>query len=562
MDTKLIYIDDSARNKIKSGINLLAKAVSSTLGPRGKTVIIENEYGSDSYRITKDGISVARSIKVNDPIENAVIALARESAAKTNTEAGDGTTTATILTDAIYSAGFNYQSKELNLKIGIDKAVEFAVDLIKNKISRQVNLETNDLKKIAKISANGDEDVATSVSKAFEKVGASGSILVEESPTPKTYVELNDGTQFPSGFYSPYFINGSKAPECTYNNPAILITDKKITAQDMTDIVNIIGYLTGANTPNPRSVPIVIIAEDFDPEIGSLFITNKLRGVLNSVLIKLPPYGEDKQQRAQDLALICDSTLISDSTGITFENFVDSNGHAGICSKITVTQDKTTIIGGAGLENPDTIELKNRLEEQLKDTKPASMEYHQLSARLNSIKGGVAVIRVGAQTETEMKEKRDRVDDAVCAAKAALKDGIVPGSGITLAKVANELYKEIQTYAVDDPIRIGMKIVADALTLPLKKLFENAGIDSFNAQLLAQNSPIEDFVAFDLNEVFRTGETKLSDAAETGIIDPTTVIVNALENAASIASLLLTTNVVIVKEPRDDKPESQQGMYA
>lgn len=581
MDDKIICIDEEVASSIDSAINLFANTVGSTLGPYGKPAILENEYGSNSYKVTKDGVSVARAIKLADPVKNAIISIAKEAAIKTNSNSGDGTTTSTVLMHQIYSKGIKLGSEVRNYRFlnGIKAATANVVDYIKSKsVSIDELAEGDDaktyniLKNIAKISANGDDQIAESIATAFNAVGVNGSILVEDSPTPYTYVDINEGTQFPSGYCSPYFINSTDAPVCEFNDPLIFISDRKIRSSEIHDIITMIGEIPNKLNVDTKQFPIVLIAEDFDPDVIALFATNKLRGALNSVLIKLPAYGDDKVRRANDIGILTNAGgIISESCGVSFKNFWDFKWCTpGTVSRIIVKSDRTTLIGFKLSEkNKELLDSTlNLLEGQLASKELNPTEEYLARGRYNFLRGGIATIKVGANTEIEMKEKRDRIDDAVNSVKAAINGGIIPGGGIVLYEASTQLICPPTDPAAigEDEFNIGYNLLLSSLAAPIKMIIDNSGIvksqdalDYFDEIIAETNEKDLDLMTYDIEKLQSAVHNKTEvfyPALSIGVIDPTSVVVNALENAVSVATTLLSIKSIVVKAPTN-KVENQ-----
>lgn len=543
MNKKMIYLNDDARIKIRTGINTLANVVGSTLGPNGRPVILQKI--GDVYNVTKDGVSVAKEISLPDPVENAGVQLAREAAARTNASAGDGTTTATILADAIYSTGIREGGSEnADIKIGLEKATEFVVDKIITKYASPT--KDDEIHNVAKISANGDEAIADAIAKAFKEVGVDGVVTVEESTTLNTTIEKVEGTQLPAGYASPYFINSEDSTKCVFDRPAICITDTKLS--NIQQLMPILEAAREVGMP-----PVLIIAEDFSPEVLATMVINKAQGLCNVCAVKLTIYGESRHQRAADLATITGATLISEQLGTTFETF--SPTMFGRCSKTIVTSTTTTIVDGAG-DPIEILKLRNSLQNQIEAAEHESFEKIQLTARLNYVKGGVAIIKVGAATQAEMKEKRDRVDDAINAVRAAILEGTVPGGGSTFIRCAMDLREHIDSLATDDPLRPGMRIIERALSAPITRLFSNARIESKLPEIIAKIKNTDEHK----NEVYDIRSGTWGSAYDLGLIDPAAVLTNALINASSIATLLLTTNAVVVTIPEENSSQQNHNM--
>lgn len=535
---KQISLDSKIRDKVLSGLNVLVETVGSTLGPKGRTVILEDDAGRIS--VTKDGVSVAKAITLKDPIENATVQIAKEAALKTNSVAGDGTTTATILQHALVKYAMATGGNPIDVVAGIKFAVDKVINYI-NDMSTPISI--NELDKIAYISSNGDVEIAQSVAAAFNEVGADGVVMVEESNGLSTFVDIVEGTQIPGGYISPYLINQESSTKCILENAKIVITDKKITAADLISISNIVQSAAGA--------PILFVAEDYDTEVTAAFVVNKLQGRCAICAIKLSLYGEDKTQRASDLAVLTGGKLISESLNTTFNEFNPT--WFGTANKVVVSADKTIVIGGQGDEE-EVETLRNQLVTSLEETDKNTFEYRKIKSRITYLDGIVSVIRVGASTGQEMKEKRDRVDDAINAVRSAIKSGWVPGGASTFVRAISQLEDELDNLSHDSIYRTGIKVVINTLLEPIKILFKNAGLSDIELSKCLDKITSDAYIVYDVrNEVW-------GDPLEVGLIDPALVLTSALENAASSAVVLLTTNAVIVNDPDENKKSVHGAM--
>lgn len=529
---KLVY-GDEARAKLKAGVDKLANAVKVTLGPRGREVILEKKWGSPA--VTKDGVSVAKEIELSDPYENMAAQLVKEVASKTADVAGDGTTTATILTQAIYEEGLKAIASGANpvyIKRGIDEAVKVIIEELK-KISKPVS-GRKEIEQVATISANNDPEIGKIIADSMEKVGKDGVITVEESKSAETVLEVTEGMQFDRGYLSPYFVTNPEKMEAVLENPYILIYEKKI--NNIRELLPVLEKVVQTNKP------LLIIAEDVEGEALATLVVNHIKGVLKVCAVKAPGFGERRKAMLQDIAILTSGTAITEDLGIKLESVdLDMLGKA---DKIVVDKDNTTIIGGKG--NPE--DIKARIEQIKKQIETTTSEYdkEKLQERLAKLAGGVAIIKVGAATEAELKEKKDRVDDAVHATKAAVEEGIVPGGGVALYRASRALcnIKEENTDKY-----WGIKIVKNASKVPLKQITYNAG---FEGSVVLEKIKDVDNVNYGFNAA--TGE--YVDMVEAGIIDPTKVVRTALQNAASIAGTMLTAEclVVEIKEKEEKLP--------
>ncbi|MFZ5980693.1 MAG: chaperonin GroEL [Candidatus Zixiibacteriota bacterium] len=527
---KLIEYNVDARNKLKIGVDKLANAVKVTLGPRGRNVALDKKFGSPT--ITKDGVSVAREIELEDNFEDMGAQMVKEVASKTSDIAGDGTTTATIIAQAIFREGLKNVTAGYNpmsIKRGIDMAVVSICEEIK-KMSKPVD-NKNEISQVGTISANNDKQIGDLIAEAMEKVGKDGVITVEESKTAETMLDVVEGMQFDRGYVSPYFVTDPDNMEAVLEDPLILIHDKKIS--NMKDLLPILEKVA------QQGRPMFIIAEDIEGEALATLVVNKLRGTIKVAAVKAPGFGDRRKAMLEDVAILTGGKVISEELGFKLENAVLSD--LGTAKKVNIDKDNTTIVEGAGEKN----EIKARIGQIKKQIEDSTSDYdrEKLQERLAKLAGGVAVINVGAATETEMKEKKARVEDALHATRAAVEEGIVPGGGVAFLRARTKLD---QIKASDEEM-VGVNIVRKALEEPLRQIATNSGVEG---------SIVLDRV---LNEKGAYGYNALTDTYEdlikAGVIDPTKVSRIALENAASIAGLLLTTEAVIT-----DKPEEKKAM--
>lgn len=535
--SKEIMFDVQAREKIMQGVNLLADSVKVTLGPSGKNVMIANGRGAPT--VTKDGVTVAKSIELDDPFANQGAQMLKEAAQKTNDIAGDGTTSVTVLAQAIAREGLKNVAAGANpmeIKTGIDKTVAAMVKALDD-ISIKVTT-TEAVAQVGTISANGDTEIGTMIANAMDKVGQDGVITVEESRTAETTLDVVEGMQFGNGYLSPYFVNNPEKMETLLENPLILLYNHKIsTLQDL------LPHLEYANK-NGR--PILIIAEDVDSEALSTLVINKLRGALNVCAVKAPGYGDSRTNNLKDIAVVVGGELISDELGIKLS---DADPMCmGMAKTVKITKDSTTIIEGAG--NKEDIEaLVAQLKNQLSETE-SQYEKEKLQERIAKLAGGVGVIKVGAATEVEMNEKKDRVDDALHATKAAVEEGIVAGGGTALIRAAGMIADSVK-FDNEDQIT-GSKIVLRAIEEPLRQIAANAGKEP--SVILNKVKELSG------NQGYDARADKFYDLVENGIIDPVKVTKNALKNASSIASMILTTNCVIVEKKENDSTPAMPPM--
>jgi chaperonin GroEL len=537
---KQVIHGEESRAAILRGINQLAEAVKITLGPKGRNVVIDKKFGSPT--ITKDGVTVAKEIELKDALENMGAQMVREVASKTSDVAGDGTTTATVLAQAIFREGVKTVAAGANpmaLKRGIDKAVVRATEEIKR---MKKDVKGDMIAQVGTISANGDSTIGNIIAEAMNKVGKDGVITVEESKTMETSLEVVEGMQFDRGYLSPYFVTDPERMEATLENPLILIHEKKISS--MKDLLPLLEQIA------KMGKPMLIIAEDVEGEALATLVVNKLRGTLNIAAVKAPGFGDRRKAMLEDIAILTGGKVISEDLGIKLENVkLDDLGRA---KKITIDKDNTTIVEGAG-KHADIEGRVKTLRAQIEDTS-SDYDREKLQERLAKLVGGVAVIKVGAATETEMKEKKARVEDAMHATRAAVEEGIVPGGGVALVRAAKALEKFLTNKAGEgDPDeQIGVNIVRRALEEPLRQIVQNAGKEGAVVVERVRSEKNENFG-------FNAQTEKYEDLVKAGVIDPAMVTRIALQNAASIAGLMLTTEAMVAEVPEDDKSTPMPG---
>lgn len=531
-----------ARAAIQKGLKKLARAVKVTLGPKGRTVILDKKFGSPV--ITKDGVTVAKEIELEDPFENMGAQMVREVASKTSDMAGDGTTTATVLAEAIFDEGLKMVTAGANpmaIKRGVDAAVEAVVDKFKE-TSDDVK-ESKEIAAVGTISANCDPTIGNLIADAMDKVGKDGVITVEEAKGMETTLEVVEGMQFDRGYLSPYFITDAEKMECVLEEPQILIFEKKISAlRDLLPLLETIAK-TGK--------PLLVIAEDVEGEALATLVVNKIRGIFKCAAVKAPGFGERRKAMIEDIAVLTDGRAITEDLGIKLENIQMED--LGSAKQVKIDKDDTTIVGGAGSDDA----IKGRIAQikrQIDDT-TSDYDREKLQERLAKIAGGVAVISVGAATETEMKEKKARVEDALSATRAAVEEGIVPGGGVIFIRVMNAL----DNLKLEGEEKIGVDIVRKALQSPLRQIADNSGEEG---SLVVQK--VKD--ADDVNFGFNAETNQYEDLVAAGIIDPTKVVRLALQHAASISGLLLTTEALVSEKPEEEKapaapPGGMGGMY-
>jgi chaperonin GroEL len=526
MAKQIVYGEDS-RQAILRGVNSLADAVKVTLGPKGRNVVLDKKFGSPT--ITKDGVTVAKEIELKDTLENMGAQMVREVASKTSDIAGDGTTTATVLAQAIFREGAKNVAAGANpmeVKRGIEKAVEIIVAELK-KLSKPISGKA--IAQVGTISANSDETIGKIIAEAMDKVGKDGVITVEEAKTLETTLEVVEGMQFDRGYLSPYFVTDPERMEVVLENTVILIHEKKISS--MKDLLPLLEQVARAGKP------LVIIAEDVDGEALATLVVNKLRGTLQAAAVKAPGFGDRRKAMLEDIAVLTGGRAITEDLGIKLENIkLDDLGRA---KKVTIDKDNTTIVEGAG--NQSAIEGRvKQIRTQVEDT-TSDYDREKLQERLAKLVGGVAVIKVGAATETEMKEKKARVEDAMHATKAAVEEGIVPGGGVALIRAA----KALESLKVGDDQKVGVDLIKKAVESPVRWIATNAGQEgSIVVQRVKEGKD---------EEGYNAATDKFENLVQAGVIDPTKVVRTALQNAASIASLLLTTEALVSEIPEEKK---------
>jgi chaperonin GroEL len=543
MATKIISFGTEARNKIKAGVDALANAVKVTLGPKGRNVMIDKSYGAP--KITKDGVTVAKEITpLKDPFENMGAKAVKEVASKAATDAGDGTTTATVLAQTIYAEGSKLVAAGMNptsIKYGIDKAVEIVVESIKES-SKKVSKD-EEIAQVATISANGDAAIGQKIADAMKKVGKEGVITVEEAKGFDTEVDVVEGMQFDRGYLSPYFITNAEKMSAEYENALVLLNEGKISSlQPLLPILENVAQ---------SGKPLLIVAEDVDGDALSTLVLNRLRGGLKIVAVKSPGFGDRRKEILQDIAVLTSATVISEDLGMKLEN-VDAS-YLGSAKKIVVEKENTTIVDGAG----DKKKIEARCAEIRTLVEKATSDYdkEKLQERLARLSGGVAVIKVGGGSEMEVKEKKDRVDDALAATRAAVEEGIVAGGGVMLLHSRSKVIG-LSAKAENDEVKAGMNIVAKALETPIRQIAENAGMDG--AEIVAHYPANEKYK----NEGYDARNNKfVKDMMDEGIVDPAKVVRIALQNAASVAGMLLTTEAMVAEEPEAPKAD-MAGMGA
>ncbi len=535
--SKMIFFDIEARNKMKKGVDTLANAVKVTLGPKGRNVVIEKKFGAP--QVTKDGVTVAKEIELEDPIENMGAQMVKEVASKTADIAGDGTTTATVLAQSIIGEGLKMVAAGANpmdLKRGIDKAVSLVVENLKSQ-SQAVGNDSKKIQQVATISANNDETIGKLIAEAFAKVGKEGVITVEEAKGTDTTVDVVEGMQFDRGYVSPYFVTNSEKMEVELQSPYILIYDKKISA--MKDILHILEKVAQTGRP------LLIIAEDLEGEALATLVVNKLRGTIKVAAVKAPGFGDRRKEMLQDIAILTAGIVVSEEQGYKLEN-ADLT-YLGQAASVVINKDNTTVVGGKGKKTDITARV-NQIKAQVENT-TSDYDREKLQERLAKLAGGVAVLYVGAATEVEMKEKKDRVDDALHATRAAVEEGIVPGGGVAYIRAVASLDAKVKGQIPDE--QTGMQIVRRALEEPMRTLTANAGIDgSIVVQRIKEGKG-----DFGFNARTETYENLF----KAGVIDPTKVSRVALENAASIAGMLLTTECVIADKPKKEEAHMHGG---
>ena len=533
---KLLSFNEEARRALERGVDKIANAVKITLGPKGRNVVLEKSWGSP----TNDGVSIAKEIELEDKFENLGAQLVKEVASKTNDIAGDGTTTATVLAQAMIKEGLKNiaaGSNPILIKTGIDKAVKKAVDEIK-RISKKLS-SREDIAHVASISAN-NEEIGELIAEAMDKVGEDGVITVEDSKTLDTYVEFSEGMKFDRGYISPYFVTDAERMEVVLKEPLILITDKKLS--NVKPLIPLLERVAQAGKP------LLVIAEDVEGEALTTLVLNKLKGTLEACAVKAPGFGDRRKAMLQDIAILTGGTVISEEVGLNLEDTtLDMLGKAGT---VRVKKDDTIIVDGKG----DPQKIKERIAQIKAQIENTTSEYEKetLQERMAKLAGGVAVIKVGAATETELKEKKHRIEDALSATRAAVEEGIVPGGGVTLLR-AKKALEELEKEATNDEEKVGVTIVKKALEAPLKQIAENAGVDG---AVIIQEILKNDSESYGYDAL----KGEFTDMFKAGIIDPAKVTRSAVQNAASIAGMLLTTEVLVVEKPEEKKEAATPPM--
>ena len=533
---KTIIYNDEARRALERGIDLLAESVAVTLGPKGRNVVLEKKFGAP--QIVNDGVTIAKEIELEDHVENTGVSLIRQAASKTNDVAGDGTTTATVLAHAIVKEGLRNVAAGANpiaLKRGIDKATEFLVGKIAE--HSQEIADSKAIAQVGAISAGNDEEVGQMIANAMDKVGKEGVISLEEGKSMTTELEITEGMRFDKGYISPYFATDTERMEAVLDEPYILITDKKIAL--VQDIVPVLEQVARSGKP------LIIIAEDIEKEALATLVVNRLRGVLNVAAIKAPGFGDRRKQMLEDIAVLTGGQVITEDAGLKLES--TKLEMLGSARRITITKDNTTVVAEG---NEEAVKTRcDQIRRQIEETE-SSYDQEKLQERLAKLSGGVAVIKVGAATETEMKDRKLRLEDAINATKAAVEEGIVPGGGTTLAHLASVLEEWAGANLTDEGLT-GAMIVSRALSAPLKRIAENAGQ---NGAVIAERVKEKDF-----SIGYNAANNEFANMLEAGIVDPAKVTRSALQNAASIAGMVLTTECIVVDKPEKDKAPAAPG---
>jgi chaperonin GroEL len=537
MPAKSIVYGENSRQAILRGVNQLADAVKVTLGPKGRNVVLEKKFGGPT--ITKDGVTVAKEIELKDPLENMGAQMVREVASKTSDVAGDGTTTATILAQSIFREGVKAVAAGAN-PMALKRGIEKAVDLVVTEVQKQSTKVENDQKiaQVGTISANGDETIGSIIAEAMKKVGKDGVITVEESKTMVTELQTVDGMQFDRGYLSPYFISDPDRMEAVLEDPYILIHEKKIS--NMKDLLPLLEQIARAGKP------LLIIAEEVEGEALATLVVNKLRGTLNACAVKAPGFGDRRKAMLEDIGILTGGKAIMEETGIKLEGVRLED--LGRCKRVTVDKDNTTIVDGNGQQKAIEGRIK-QLRAQIEET-TSDYDREKLQERLAKLAGGVAVIKVGAATETEMKEKKARVEDALHATRAAVEEGIVPGGGVALVRAAASL----KGLKVDGDEQIGVDIIRRASEEPMRQIAGNAG---FEGAIVIEKVRSNPKVTFGFN----AGSGEYEDLVASGVIDPTKVTRSALQNASSIAALMLTTEAMVSEIPEKKSAPAGGGEH-
>jgi chaperonin GroEL len=535
MAAKQLLFDEAARQAVLRGVAKLSRAVTATLGPKGRNVVLDKKFGSPT--VTKDGVTVAKEIELEDPYENMGAQMVREVASKTSDAAGDGTTTATILTEAIYREGLKFVTaggNPIGIQRGIGKAVEAAVAHL-DKIAKKVK-DKEEIKQVATVSANWDTTIGEIIADAMDKVGKDGTITVEEAKSIETTLEVVEGMQFDKGYLSPYFVTNAETMEAKLEDAYILICEKKIgSLKDMLPLLEKVAKV---------GKPMLVIAEDLEGEALATLVVNKLRGTLNVVAVKAPGFGDRRKAMCEDIAILTGAKFISEDLGIKLENIELSD--LGKAKNIMVDKENTTIVEGGG-KSTDIQGRVNQIRRQIEET-TSDYDREKLQERLAKLAGGVAVINVGAATETEMKEKKARVEDALHATRAAVEEGIVPGGGVALIRCLEAIDK---VKGANEDERIGVDIVKRAIEFPTRELANNAGVEG--------SVVVEEVKKRKGNEGYNVADNTYEDLVKAGVVDPKKVTRTALQNAASIAGLLLTTECLITEIPEKEKKTPMPG---
>jgi chaperonin GroEL len=535
MAAKQLIFDENARQTLLKGVTKLARAVSATLGPKGRNVVLDKKFGSPT--VTKDGVTVAKEIELEDPYENMGAQMVREVASKTSDAAGDGTTTATVLAEAVFREGLKYVTSGANpigIQRGINKAVAAAVDHL-DKIAKKVK-DKEEIKQVATVSANWDNTIGEIIADAMDKVGKDGTITVEEAKSIETTLDVVEGMQFDKGYLSPYFVTNAEAMECRLEDPYVLNYEKKISS--LKDLLPVLEKVAKVGKP------LLIIAEDVEGEALATLVVNKLRGTLNVCAVKAPGFGDRRKAMCEDIAILTGGKFISEDLGIKLESL--SLEDLGRAKSVVVDKENTTIVEGGG-KSSEIQGRVNQIRRQIEET-TSDYDREKLQERLAKLAGGVAVINVGAATETEMKEKKARVEDALHATRAAVEEGIVPGGGVALLRCLGA----IDTVKPEnDDERIGVDIVKRAIEYPTRALADNAGVEGSVVVMEVKRRKG--------NDGYNVGTGEYEDLVKAGVVDPKKVTRTALQNAASIAGLLLTTECLVTEIPEKEKKAPAPG---
>ena len=535
MSAKQLLFDETARQTLLRGVSKLARAVAATLGPKGRTVVLDKKFGSPT--VTKDGVTVAKEIELDDPCENMGAQMVREAASKTSDNAGDGTTTATILTEAIFREGLKYVTSGANpigIQRGIHKAVAAAVEHL-DKIAKKVK-DKEEIMQVATVSANWDTEIGEIIADAMDKVGKDGTITVEQAQTIETTLDVVEGMRFDKGYLSPYFITNPETMECRLENCYVLNCEKKLS--NLKDLLPLLEKIAAAGKP------LLIIAEDIEGEALATLVVNKLRGTIHACAVKAPGFGDRRKALCEDIAILTGGKFISEDLGIKFDSLgLEDLGHV---KKVTVDKENTTLVEGGG-KSSEIQGRVNQIRRQIEET-TSDYDKEKLQERLARLAGGVAIINVGAATETEMKERKARVEDALHATRAAVEEGIVPGGGVALLRCLTAMDA---AKTENDDERIGVDIVKRAVEYPTHVLADNAGVEG--------SVVVQEVKKRKGNEGYNVSTGVYEDLVKAGVVDPKKVTRAALQNAASIAGLLLTTECLVTEVPKEEQPGSTPG---